>query len=238
MKHFLFVILALEYCIASLAADYTIDTVTFKSELLNEDRQFLVFIPSEISDTDSCTIIYMLDGEFSDYRYRKIADEKRIEPLIGVGIVNTDRRRDLLPANGANKFLESIASELIPLVEKDYTIKKRIIYGHSFAGAFTLYAMLNKPRLFDKFIASSPTPIMDIVDSSLYIRLDSQLEKEVKVYFSCGSKDMKQVRKWSGKLNDNLLEISLDHIKWEYEIFEGEDHNTSGVISLINGISY
>lgn len=238
MRHLIIVFVALRYCISALAGDYIIDTVSFKSEILNEDRKYLLFIPSEISEKDSSILLYMIDGKFSDSRFRRLANENTVEKLVGIGIVNTDRRRDLLPSNSAEIFLESISNELIPIVEKKLSVKKRILYGHSFGGSFALYAMLHEPGLFDTYIASSPTPIMDMIDSSLYLQLDAKLKGEIKFYISRGSKDMKQVRKWSDQLQGNLLELKLDSIQWKYEIYEGENHNTSDVISLINGFSY
>ena len=231
-------IFALGYCLVSYAADYSIDTISLQSDILIEQREYIRYLPSGTDISDSVVTIYLLDGEFSNYRYETMEYVKYRYPVIGIGIQNVDRRRDLLPVNDADKFLEFISMELIPLVEKDIRVEKRILYGHSFGGSFVLFAMLNNPGLFDKYIASSPTPIMDLIDSTLYFKLNIQLENNIKFFFSNGSKDMKQVKKWCERLHENLLEINLDRIQWKYEVYEGENHNTSDVISLINGLTY
>jgi predicted alpha/beta superfamily hydrolase len=186
-----------------------------------------------------------MDGEYGESRVQQMMDHfgDSLSNWIVVGIVNlstgqagTNRRRDLLYANGAAQFLDFITDELIPVVEKDYQIKKRILYGHSFGGSFAVFAMLRKPGYFDGYIASSPTPIMDLIQKESYLQMDSTSKNNISFYFSNGSRDMKQVRKWTQKLSDNLTGISFSKLDWQYRIFEGKDHYNSDVISLINGM--
>jgi hypothetical protein len=60
---------------------------------------------------------------------------------------------------GADQFLKFIQYELIPFVEKRYRVKpkRRILAGHSLGGLFAAYALFEKPRLFEKYIISSPS---------------------------------------------------------------------------------
>lgn len=234
----LILLLSILNTLSLLAQNYQIDTLRINSSILNEVREILFFEPANMHRTDSVKVIYLLNDKFANYRYAELLRENKDLPIIGISIINTDRRRDMLPINQADKFLEFMARELIPKIETDFIIKERILYGHSFDGAFTLYSMINKPGLFNRYIASSPTPIMNLVDPSIFESLNTSLEKEIKFYFSYGSKDMKQVRKWGKKLYENLGQLQLDRICWKHEIFEGENHNTSDVISLKKGIAY
>jgi predicted alpha/beta superfamily hydrolase len=152
--------------------------------------------------------------------------------------MNPNRNRDMLPVNQADVFLEFIEKELMPVVEKSYQINNRILYGHSFAGCFTIFAMLNRPELFGKYIASSPTPIMNMVETSHYNQLDDGLNNEVQFYFSFGSKDMRQVRKWCNVLIENLKYSDFEFLKVKHNIFPGENHNSSDIISLNNGLKF
>jgi predicted alpha/beta superfamily hydrolase len=214
-------------------ADYRVDTLVVASVILNEPRNIVIYQPAGYQKTDSVTIVYLLDGEFSRCRYDKISLEYSGRPVIGIGIINTDRNRDLLPAKQPEPFLSFIEKELIPAIEKNYNLAGRILFGHSFAGAFTLYAMIQRPGLFDKYIASSPTPIMNMVDTSIYLHLDNQLNKSTAFYFSFGTKDMKQVIKWCMVLNNNLQPLNFKHIHWIHEVNEGENHNTNDMVSLM-----
>ncbi|HLO58638.1 MAG TPA: alpha/beta hydrolase-fold protein [Bacteroidales bacterium] len=210
------------------------DTLQFNSEILKETRNIIVIKPTNMSGHDPVKVLYMTDGEFSAYRVQKWMEKNGncLTNLIAVGIVNTDRRRDLLYVKGANNFLEFLASELIPAIEKDYTCKKRILFGHSFGGSFAIYAMLNKPEYFNCYIASSPTPIMDLIQKENYVKMDSEMKSQVDFYLSYGSNDMKQVIKWADILNGNLTGISFTNLNWHFNVFEGADHNTSDIPAL------
>lgn len=218
--------------------NYRIDTIQVKSKILQENRSILIYRPKNISAADSVKIIYLIDGEDSKYRYQKLRERFKdsIANLIAVGIVNTDRRRDLLYVNGADRFLDFIVSELIPVAEKDYKIKTRILFGHSFGGGFTIYSMIHKPRDFNFFIASSPTPIMDLVKKEDYLRIDSVSKRRIVFYFSYGSKDMDQVIKWADILKENLTGVRFKKLDWRFNIFEGKDHDNSDIAAFINGL--
>jgi predicted alpha/beta superfamily hydrolase len=230
-----FVFLVLSFNVFSQARNYTIDTIRVMSEILKENRNIIIYKPVNFSTTDSFTFLYLIDGEYSDYRFRKIKERYKdsITNLIGIGILNTDRRRDLLYIYGADKFLDFIASELIPEVEKNCNVKTRILFGHSFGGAFTIYSLLNKPACFDMYIASSPTPVMKLVDKEKYLQIDGTIKKRILFCHSYGSKDMGQVRKWSKKLHDNLKGTSFRYLDYRFSLFDGKNHNNSDIPALL-----
>ena len=235
---FLITFILLCCSVSLIAGDFAVDTVKIHSNILNEDRFIIIYKPVSLNTVDSVTFIYLLDGEFSSYRYDLISKEKLIHPVVGIGIVNTNRNRDMLPAKQPGPFLKFIEEEVMSKVEGDFLINQRILFGHSFAGGFTVYAMINRPGLFDKYIASSPTPIMEMIEPEFYNQLNTKLGKPIKFYISYGSKDMNQVKKWSGKLTENLQLLKLTNINWKSEIFEGENHNTSDLLSLKNGLNF
>ena len=237
MKQIL-VLLVLCFSINVFSQDknYMIDTIRVKSDILQENRIIIIHKPSNLTTIDSVQLIYCIDRE-SIGRFQRLINERfqdSIPNLILVGIVHTDRRRDLLYVKGADKFLDFVTRELIPAVEKDYKIKNRILYGHSFGGAFTLYSMIHKSSYFNFFIASSPTPIMDLIKKEYYLQIDAS--SKTVFYFSYGSKDMRQVRKWCNRLKDNLTNLEFNNFEWRFEIFEGKNHNNSDISALINGV--
>ena len=229
-------ILAFIHCIDLVAVGFNADTIAIASLILNEPRDIVIYEPAGIQKTDSVRIVYLLDGEYSNYRYEKLSREHFDKPVIGIGIINTNRNRDMLPVKEPDNFLEFIEKELIPAVEKHYLIEERIIFGHSFAGGFTIYAMIKRPGLFDRYIASSPTPIMKMVDAAGYLQLDNQLNENIEFFFSYGSKDMKQVKKWCAILKSNLQMLKFANLHWKNKVTEGENHNTNDVITLITGL--
>ncbi len=218
--------------------NYTIDTIQVKSDILNEIRSIIIYKPINISNTDSVKFIYLLEGESSNNIYQELNTRFKdsISNLIAVGILNPERRRDMLYINGADKFLDFITSELIPSVEKNYKTSIRILNGHSFCGAFTVYSLIHKPDCFNYFIASSPTPIMALVNKEDYQRIDSVSNNKIVFCFSFGSKDMNQVRKWSLKLKDNLTGMDFKNFDWRFKIFEGKNHYDSFMVALFWGL--
>jgi len=62
-------------------------------------------------------------------------------------------------SGGAPGFLRFIREELIPVIERDYKAASegRGLYGHSFGGLFSAYALLKGERTFQRFIVGSPS---------------------------------------------------------------------------------
>lgn len=60
---------------------------------------------------------------------------------------------------GAEKFIAFIADELLPKIADMAAVDpaRRSLFGHSFGGLFTLYALFERPDLFANWIAASPS---------------------------------------------------------------------------------
>lgn len=60
---------------------------------------------------------------------------------------------------GADEFLDFIAQELQPSIERDFAVShdESTLFGHSFGGLFVLHALLTRPRLFRAYVAASPS---------------------------------------------------------------------------------
>jgi enterochelin esterase-like enzyme len=234
-----FYLILLLTCATSFARNsaFTTDTVRMNSAVLNENRVAVIYKPLKFCGTGPVRFLYLLDGERAGYRYQGLLNRfaDTLSDVIAVGILNTDRKRDMLYVYGADKFLEFITQELIPRVEKDYQTRSRLLYGHSFAGSFTLFALLNRPGYFDACIASSLVPVMKLADKSSFCKTDSVCEKPVILSISCGSKDLRQVRKGTLILKNNLTELEFKKIKWSFTLLEGKNHGNSDVDALILG---
>lgn len=64
-----------------------------------------------------------------------------------------------LRTGGADSFLEFLSSELKPAVARRCRIdpSREALFGHSFGGLFTLYALAHRPAAFSHWIAASPS---------------------------------------------------------------------------------
>lgn len=102
--------------------------------------------------------------------------------IIGIGYPDVDfydplrRSRDLTPppgstypaftpegpevrTGGADAFLDFIDNDLRPQIEAMFTVDstRQTLFGHSFGGLFTLYAMFSRPGGFSRYFAASPS---------------------------------------------------------------------------------
>jgi predicted alpha/beta superfamily hydrolase len=68
------------------------------------------------------------------------------------------RTRDLAPP-GAADFLAFITADLKPFIAARYPVDpgEQTLAGHSLGGLFTIYALLNDPSGFNRYVASSPS---------------------------------------------------------------------------------
>lgn len=59
---------------------------------------------------------------------------------------------------GGERFLSLIENELKPWIETQVPIdrSRQALFGHSFGGLFVLYALLTKPKAFNRWISASP----------------------------------------------------------------------------------
>jgi predicted alpha/beta superfamily hydrolase len=63
------------------------------------------------------------------------------------------------PASGqATTFFDALQQEIVPFVDRRYRTDPtdRTLWGHSFGGAFAVYALLERGGLFHRLIATSP----------------------------------------------------------------------------------
>ena len=57
-------------------------------------------------------------------------------------------------SGGADKFLDFIEKEVMPLVESKYRVQPyRVFAGHSFGGLLAIHAFSTRPELFNAYIA-------------------------------------------------------------------------------------
>lgn len=131
-------------------------------------------------------VLFVLDGQWNFELLHRIVNnlvfDEAIPEMIVVGVApggekpNYDllRREDFLPTRAvafdgktsggdAPEFLRFIAETLIPLTEREYRAdpEQRLLSGASYGGLFVLYALFEKPELFDAYFAMSPAVTWD-----------------------------------------------------------------------------
>jgi predicted alpha/beta superfamily hydrolase len=174
-------IVALTLAVLSLTAHAQTpphDAFTLTTTTPAETRRINVYKPPGYDgSSDRYPVLYMPDGGLQeDFPHvAKALDEGiragEIQPLILVGIENTERRRDMTGpttvvsdmaiaphVGGSAVFRAFISKQLIPEIGKRYRVDgHRGIIGESLAGLFAVESFLLEPGLFDTVIAISPS---------------------------------------------------------------------------------
>lgn len=158
--------------------------------------------------------------------------------MILVGISNRkNRTRDLTTSKvetrrganfnnetgGAEKFTSFIEKELIPLIDKTYkTSSYRTLIGHSYGGLFTINVFINRPQLFNNYIAIDPS--LDWDNKKMLKQAQAKLENQ---NYSSKSKGLfvalaaEQLHMWNKDVTiDNLMEDTSEFTLFPRSIVE------------------
>ena len=167
--------------------------------------------------------------------------------MIVVGLRNTDRNRDMIPATvshrpgsgGADKFLAFIREELIPYIRGQYRTKDfSALYGMSNSALFTVYALLQAPETFNAYIASSPM-IGHCPEVLMGLAADFK-KKEIAskriLYMIYGTEDSRRVTDYIPDFFEYVKSDAPEHFIGESVILEGEGHVPPS--SLTRGLRY
>jgi uncharacterized protein len=171
--------------------------LTIDSKILGEKRVIFVHLPGDNYDPPRdgsgssasqpsskgprYPVVYLLDG---DAHFPSVAgmiqqlsevNGNSVTPdMIVVGIVNTDRERDLTPTHattdfrgdsssvktsgGGENFMAFIEKELIPKIDSLYpTAPWRMLIGHSLGGLTVINTLIHHPQLFNAYLAIDPS---------------------------------------------------------------------------------
>ena len=190
---------------------------------------------------------------------------KKMPPSIIVAIHNTNRARDLTPTHsengldgawidifkknsgGADNFLEFITSELIPNIDNNYSTNDyRVLVGHSNGGLFTLYALLKKPVFFNSYIAIDPSLIWDdqVMLKILNDRIDEPMTSASLIYIATANNEKdpylhnERFRRAQNIFAKALSNWELAHLNVKLEYLQNDDHITSIINGIRNGIEF
>ena len=220
---------------------------------------------------DRYPVVYLLDADYSFLVARSITDHlaerNDLPEVILVGVAyegppryRLHRTRDYTPtfvpdgaygpelqrhSGGGGKFLGFLADELVPAVEKLYRAapQDRTLVGHSFGGLFASFALLERPRLFRRVIAVSPSLWYD--DRFIFRREKLFGEKNTRlpatVYYAVGSREgsssmpmVSTLEAFAGQLRARGYEgLTLRH-----DVLADETHNSVFPRALSNGLRF
>ena len=227
----------------------TVKRLVIHSTVLGEDRVILVRTPAGYETNKvSYPVLYMTDGDgHIDHTASTIeflTQNGRISELIVVGVTNTDRTRDLTPvkstdkdadgklrfptSGGADNFLKFFETELIPEIEGQYRVQPyRIFAGHSLGGLFAIHALITKPRLFNSYVAVSPSLQWEHSEALKRAETFFKNQKGLKatLFVSIGD-ESGAIGEHFDKFKALLGKTNIKGLEWQAERMADEDHGS------------
>jgi predicted alpha/beta superfamily hydrolase len=209
--------------------------------VLDENRQILVTLPESYERTTvGYPVLYMLDGSshilHATATTRFLASARnRIPEMIVVAVPNTNRNRDLTPGPGATRFQQFLEQELIPWVDSTYrTVTERVIMGHSLGGSFVTHTLLNRPQLFDVYIAvSAPLWRYDSLSRDTRAGLPRAAKAQRVLYLTVGEHENPRLRGGVADFVTVLKSSDSSSVpRWSFADLPDEDHNSTPHRSL------
>jgi len=195
-------------------------------------------------------VLYLLDGgahlQHASGAADYLATRGHIPGIIVVAIHNIDRSRDFSPVHvdniptsgGAEKFLGFLSKELLPYLDENYrTAGFNILLGHSFGGTFIGYTLLEKPKLFDAFLAVSPYLLFA---DNLVVNKSSEKLKPFKqtkyFYMTVGNEEgyFESLEEYASIMKEKAGES----VKFKYVKMPEEDHGTTPYLSVFSGLKF
>jgi enterochelin esterase-like enzyme len=236
-----------------------VDQRTIRSRVLEERRTLLVHVPPGYDDstTTRYPVLYLLDAIGRPSRFgpsfSEIAEEvdalaaEGVGPFIIIGVVNTRRSRDMVPATsepypesgGADHFLACLTEEVIPYVDESFpTTGERLLYGRSDSALFTLYALLESPDAFSGYIASSPTVghCPGLLEEGVKRLLQGRPELEKALFVVYGDDDIPLVRESIPTLVEAIREQAGTGLRFGVKTVPDGGHIPAG--SLADGLRF
>jgi predicted alpha/beta superfamily hydrolase len=202
-------------------------------------------------------VLYILDGwhfPLMTFLQNNNVYSKRMRPVIMVNVshgsspdVMALRARDFTPtktsreatSGAAAAFLDFLEHEVIPFVDRTYhTIPSdRGLLGHSYGGLFAIYALEQRPALFQRIVAASPALSWDnrLLFSAARQKL-RELPLPVRLDISVGGKDdfgFDQDTIAFAKLLDELKPAGLDY---RFTLYPDENHDSVRLVSFPEGL--
>jgi uncharacterized protein len=227
------------------------------SSKIGQRYDLFISLPEDYhTSKQSYPVLYVLDGwHFSLMAFIQENNiySKRMAPVIIVNIGHSPasdamnlRTRDFMPtripkypnSGGGPVFLDFLEHELIPFIDRTYrtNTSDRGLLGHSLGGSFALYALEQRPALFQRIVAASPAMPLDSVIFADARRALRALPAPVRLDLSVGSDDELGLAKSATEFARVLDEIKPKGLDYRFTVYPGENHNSVRLVSFPAGL--
>lgn len=214
-------------------------TDTIHSEKLKQDRVISISLPETygIDKNKTYPLLVLLDGDYlfepftGALQYGNYWDD--LPEVIVVGINQSapfDRNAETdvdaqngLPFEKGAQFFDFISMELLPALQKKYSIAPfKIIAGHDVTAGFLNLFLYKENPLFDAYISLSPELPKDM-ESRLPARL-ALTKKPLFYYQSTADGDVKKMQEVIKTLDKNIKTVQNPNLHYQFDDFKNASH--------------
>jgi len=233
-----------------------------RSRIFGNTRLLRVWLPPDYDGWGATRypVLYLNDGQnlfdpltaFAGKHWQvgetatRLIAEKKIRPLIIVGIDNTgkNRAREYLPyksrdpkvlAVQGTSYPEFLRREVMPLIEERYAVLKGPentgLGGSSLGGLITLYTQLALPGIFGRLLIESPS--LFVANREILAECRKVRAWPARVYLGMGTREVGSAEKDGKAVEDVrtlvsiLRDAGLDERRLRVRIEEGATHTES-----------
>ncbi len=233
---------------------------SLQSAVVGQEYRLSIALPAGYDRSErEYPVVYLLDAQWDFPLVYSIYGEQYydgfVPGLILVGIswggVNPDpdrlRRRDFTPTDeagdgssgGASAFLSFFEQELFPFIEQEFrATQDRTLVGSSLGGLFCLYALLQRPDLFDRYVATSPATPWD--EGVIYNYADGfaarNAEHPARLFLAVG--ELEDLFTPVQKFVEWLGEQNFKGLGWNHLVVAGAGHSGVKAEGNSRGLQY
>lgn len=179
---------------------------------------------------------FILIGVKTDDRYSQLTPPMTRLPLSRL----TENFGDRMKPDGASKFRDYLAQDVIPWATARYRTDRKILTAVSLGGLFVLDTFLERPEMFDDYIALTPSIWWDggrIADEAA-AKLASHGPSDRRIYFAMGDEGVgNRTGEWLATLVKAFETSAPQGLKWAFVDRSGsEEHRTMALISWLDAM--
>lgn len=177
---------------------------------------------------------FILIGVRTDNRYAQLTpplertEAKALTELFG----------ERMQPNGAPQFREFLARHVIPWATARYRTDRKVLTAASLGGLFVLDTLLERPEMFDDYIALTPSVWWDsgrVVDEAA-MKLAAQASSDRRIYFAMGDEGVgNRTGEWLQTLVSAFSSSAPEGMKWAFVDRSGsEEHRTMALMGWLD----
>lgn len=177
---------------------------------------------------------FILIGVRTDNRYAQLTPPlERMGPKMLTALFG-----DRMQPDGAPKFREFLARDVIPWATSRYRTDRKVLTAVSLGGLFVVDTLLERPEMFDDYIALTPSVWWDQgrVAEEAAAKLAAHAKSDRRIYITMGDEGVGNLSgKWLGTLISAFETNAPEGLKWAFVVRSGsEEHRTMALMGWLD----